>query len=226
MARGVILSTPCLTASTSSLLASFSKTPPKSFKLSLSSHLLHHHQPCTLPLTCCFSVSSSEAQCSIDLSKYREAFSRRMAMAGLKPHHRIALGVSGGPDSMALCVLTAGWKTAGANAVNTDSGGFIDGLLAIIVDHGLRAESKEEANIVCCRVSKMGIRCEIANCDWSSGKPKQGQLQEAARDMRYQSFQKVCAENQIGILLVAHHADDQVCLAILCLYLYLHSLSM
>ncbi|KAL4317009.1 hypothetical protein AHAS_Ahas15G0342200 [Arachis hypogaea] len=215
MARGVILSTPCLTASTSSLLASFSKTPPKSFKLSLSSHLLHHHQPCTLPLTCCFSVSSSEAQCSIDLSKYREAFSRRMAMAGLKPHHRIALGVSGGPDSMALCVLTAGWKTAGANAVNTDSGGFIDGLLAIIVDHGLRAENKEEANIVCCRVSKMGIRCEIANCDWSSGKPKQGQLQEAARDMRYQSFQKVCAENQIGILLVAHHADDQAELFIL-----------
>lgn len=78
-----------------------------------------------------------------------------------------ALGVSGGPDSMALCVLTAGWKTAGVDAVSTESGGFIDGLLAIIVDHGLRAESKEEANIVCRRVSEMGwskFCCFIRDC--------------------------------------------------------------
>jgi len=87
-----------------------------------------------------------------------------------------ALGVSGGPDSMALCVLTAGWKTAGVNSVGTDSSGFIDGLLAIIVDHGLRAESKDEANIVCNRVSQMGgskFGCFILDCivwsfDWSS----------------------------------------------------------
>lgn len=67
-----------------------------------------------------------------------------------------ALGVSGGPDSMALCILTADWKT---NGLNTDgqSCGFIDGLLAIIVDHALRAESKDEANIVSRRVSDMGI---------------------------------------------------------------------
>lgn len=138
-----------------------------------------------------------------------------MAMAGLKPHHRIALGVSGGPDSIALCVLTAAWKTAAGNAVTTENGGFIDGLLAIIVDHGLRAESKEEANVVSNRVSKMGIRCEIASCDWPSGRPKQGQLQEAAREMRYQIFQEVCAKHQIGVLLIAHHADDQAELFIL-----------
>lgn len=54
---------------------------------------------------------------------------------------------------MALCVLTAGWKTAGLNAEN---GGLIDGLLAIIVDHGLREESKHEANVVSHRVSEMG----------------------------------------------------------------------
>ncbi|KAL2321276.1 hypothetical protein Fmac_030245 [Flemingia macrophylla] len=149
------------------------------------------------------------------MSKYTEAFSRRMAMAGLKPHHQIALGVSGGPDSMALCLLTARWKTAGGNAVKSENGGFIDGLLAIIVDHGLRTESKEEANIVSHRVSNMGIRCEIACCDWPSGRPKQGQLQEAAREMRYQIFQEVCAQHQIRVLLIAHHADDQAELFIL-----------
>lgn len=67
-----------------------------------------------------------------------------------------ALAVSGGPDSMALCVLTANWKTDGPNAVG-HLGGFIDGLLAVIVDHGLRAESRDEANLVLRRVSEMGI---------------------------------------------------------------------
>lgn len=58
---------------------------------------------------------------------------------------------------MALCVLTADWKSNALNAAE-DSSGFIDGLLAIIVDHGLRTESKEEANIVCNRVTQMGIQ--------------------------------------------------------------------
>jgi hypothetical protein len=70
----------------------------------------------------------------------------------------LALGVSGGPDSMALCVLTASLKTNGLNRAG-ESSGFIDGILAIIVDHGLRAESKDEANIVSNRVSQMGTLC-------------------------------------------------------------------
>ena len=57
---------------------------------------------------------------------------------------------------MALCVLTAGWKTNGIS--NGESGDFVDGLLAIVVDHGLRSESKDEANIVYNRVSQMGIQ--------------------------------------------------------------------
>lgn len=65
------------------------------------------------------------------------------------------MGVSGGPDSMALCALTAQWKTNGLNTTH-GTGGFIDGLSAIIVDHRLRAESEEEANTVSRRVSEMG----------------------------------------------------------------------
>ncbi|CAH2052685.1 unnamed protein product [Thlaspi arvense] len=151
---------------------------------------------------------------TVDETKYKELFNRRMAMAGLKPHHRIALGVSGGPDSMALCVLTAKWKAEGLSSVNKTDG-FIDGLVAVIVDHGLRQESKYEAELVCSRVSEMGIRCEIARCDWVNGKPKQGHLQEAAREMRYQMISNVCFRQQIGVLLIAHHADDQAELFIL-----------
>ncbi|KAK8970471.1 hypothetical protein KSP40_PGU008837 [Platanthera guangdongensis] len=141
-----------------------------------------------------------------------------MALAGIKPHHNVAslaaIGVSGGPDSMALCVLTAGWKSDGLVGKGSSSG-YIDGLLGIVVDHRLRPESAEEATIVQERVIKMGIRCEISCCNWSEGRPKLGNLQESARDMRYQIFQDVCVEKQIGVLLVAHHADDQAELFIL-----------
>ncbi|XP_038985030.1 uncharacterized protein LOC103710905 isoform X2 [Phoenix dactylifera] len=163
-----------------------------------------------LPLRRFFCHSSAPP----DMARYREVFARRMTMAGIKPHHRIALGVSGGPDSMALCVLTAGWKSEGRLGKNETSN-FVDGLLGIIVDHRLRPESTEEATQVRNRVNKIGIHCEIACCDWPDGRPKKGHLQEAAREMRYQIFQGVCIKQQIGILLVAHHADDQAELLIL-----------
>lgn len=56
---------------------------------------------------------------------------------------------------MALCVLMAGWKMDSLNATGKSST-FIDGLLAIVVDHGLRAESRDEANVVRNRVTQMG----------------------------------------------------------------------
>uniref|UniRef100_A0A7N0ZTH2 tRNA(Ile)-lysidine synthetase n=1 Tax=Kalanchoe fedtschenkoi TaxID=63787 RepID=A0A7N0ZTH2_KALFE len=166
-------------------------------------------QPKVAPLLR-FSCISATLHNLIDMPKYNATFAKRMAMAGLKPHHRIALGVSGGPDSMALCVLAANWKTSAV-----ENNGVIDGLLAVIVDHGLRTESRDEAFLVARRVSEMGIRCEIAQCEWLDGKPKQGHLQEAARDMRYQKLQEICVENGIRVLLVAHHADDQAELFIL-----------
>lgn len=148
------------------------------------------------------------------MSSYMDKFSKRMAMAGIKPHHRIALGVSGGPDSIAMCLLAANWKANGT-ASSGERRGFIDGILAVIVDHGLRGESEDEANCVSTRVSEMGIRCEIARCEWLDGRPKKGHLQEAARERRYQLLQNVCLKHHIGVLLIAHHADDQAELFIL-----------
>ncbi|XP_024979231.1 uncharacterized protein LOC112516426 isoform X4 [Cynara cardunculus var. scolymus] len=161
------------------------------------------------------SCSSNGGYEFIGLSKYKDTFSKRMAMAGLKPHHRIAVGVSGGPDSMALCLLVADWKSCGLNVASNGNNDMVDGLLAIIVDHGLRSESKDEAEMVQRRVLDIGIRCEIAHCKWSEGRPKLGHLQEAARDMRYEKLQHICSRHQIGVLLIAHHADDQAELFIL-----------
>ncbi|KAM5547754.1 hypothetical protein ABKV19_001963 [Rosa sericea] len=192
MAGGVILSSQ---TTTQTLLFSIPKIPFPLWKLPFISR----------QFSCRCSQTNQVA--AVDLAKYKEAFSRRMDMAGLKPHHRIAIGVSGGPDSMALCALTAYWKGQGYDGKCDE--GFIDGVLAIIVDHGLREESTEEASIVSNRVAKMGIRSDVACCDWEDGKPKQGHVQEAAREMRYRIFQNICIKNQIGVLLTAHHADDQ-----------------
>lgn len=71
------------------------------------------------------------------------------------------MGVSGGPDSMALCLLAAEWKTHGLNAALRQNKDVIDGLLAIIVDHGLRPESKEEAETVQHRILNMSTDFEL-----------------------------------------------------------------
>ncbi|GKV06607.1 hypothetical protein SLEP1_g18480 [Rubroshorea leprosula] len=210
MGRGLVLCYPTRAIARVSLLL------PKCKISFVSLNRLHHlcHAPRCVPSTRTFCKCAALQEQTIDITEYKDAFSRRMAMAGLRPHNRIALGVSGGPDSMALCVLAANWKTEGLNAVRKKDE-YIDGLLAIIVDHGLRAESRDEAILVRNRVSEMGVRCEIACCEWPDGKPKQGHLQEAARDMRYQMFQDLCVQNQIRVLLIAHHADDQAELFIL-----------
>ncbi|KMT03064.1 hypothetical protein BVRB_8g196230 isoform B [Beta vulgaris subsp. vulgaris] len=196
MARGVVtfLSPQIRTTAASTILAtSISMAYPCNLRNGVVSLFFHR------------SSSRFFCKCSQLPVEYTEAFSRRMEMAALKPHHRIAMGVSGGADSMALCALMAHWKTF-PNGGCFDSSGFVDGLLAIIVDHGLRLESKEEA---------VTVSRWIVHCDWPDGHPKVGHLEEKARDMRYNIFQDVCFQNEIGVLLTAHHADDQAELFIL-----------
>ncbi|KAJ1278903.1 hypothetical protein BS78_04G114700 [Paspalum vaginatum] len=163
--------------------------------------------------------ASSAATPSSSLAPYHASFARRMALAGIHPHYRIAVGVSGGPDSMALCVLAAAWKKEAGRKAGYEEGpvasAFVDGLLGVVVDHGLRPESADEARIVRGRVRGMGVECDIARCEWPDGCPRQGQVQEAAREVRYQKLLDICIKQQIGILLIAHHSDDQAELFVL-----------
>uniref|UniRef100_A0A0E0CIS8 tRNA(Ile)-lysidine/2-thiocytidine synthase N-terminal domain-containing protein n=1 Tax=Oryza meridionalis TaxID=40149 RepID=A0A0E0CIS8_9ORYZ len=115
---------------------------------------------CSSSASAAAAASASESACplpaSSGLAPYHRAFARRMALAGVHPHHRVAVGVSGGPDSMALCVLAAAWKKAVEGRKEEegegDASGFVDGLLGVVVDHGLRPESADEAQLVRDRV--------------------------------------------------------------------------
>lgn len=115
-----------------------------------------------------------------------------LARAGFPAGARLALGVSGGADSLALLLILQ--QLCG------------DQLVALTVDHGLRAAGAEEARYV----AQICAAREIAHhiLPWSGEKPAQN-IQAQARAARYALMQHWCAAHHVGWLATAHHADDQ-----------------
>ena len=107
----------------------------------------------------------------------------------------MAVGVSGGRDSLSLALLSHEWARPRGGRV-----------LALIVDHGLRPEAAAEAETTSALLAEHGIASEILR--WQGKKPVVG-LQEAARSARYKLLFEACRRRGILHLLVAHHADDQ-----------------
>jgi len=118
------------------------------------------------------------------------------ALGGFEPRSLIAVGVSGGPDSLALMILADRWAR--------ERGGEAWGL---IVDHRLRPESASEAATVAGWLAARGISHAILV--WEGEKPATG-IQEAARAARYRLLAGWCAEHGCVHLLTAHHRDDQI----------------
>lgn len=111
-----------------------------------------------------------------------------------KPPRKIAVAVSGGPDSMALLHL------AQAVMPRTE-------IHALTLDHGLRHESAQEAKQIAAWIADWP-RVTHHILKWKGNKPESG-IMEAARDARYDILCKWCGRNGIRQLWVAHHAGDQ-----------------
>ncbi len=107
----------------------------------------------------------------------------------------VAVGVSGGADSLAL-VLQAAEELAV----------FGRKIVALTVDHGLRPTSRLEAEYVAGLMQKYGIEHHILT--WTGKKPTTG-IEEAARQARYALITEWCSQNNVHVLLTAHHAKDQ-----------------
>ena len=107
----------------------------------------------------------------------------------------LAAAVSGGRDSLALVLLAHGWALARGGTV-----------LALIVDHGLRAGSATEAKATRATLKRLGISAAVLK--WTGAKPRSA-IQQAAREARYRLLFEACRARGILHLLVAHHADDQ-----------------
>ncbi len=124
------------------------------------------------------------------------AVARQMArFEPFEPSPILAVGVSGGADSMALALLADAWAKA--------RGG---GLLALTVDHGLRPGSADEARQVSAWLGQRGIAHETLA--WAGAKPTTG-IQAAARQARLALLGERCRAGGILHLLLAHHHGDQ-----------------
>lgn len=113
----------------------------------------------------------------------------------LSTEKTIAVAVSGGADSMALCLLLARFYGT-------------EKILALIVDHGLRPESGQEA----VQVQKWlaGHKINAVILPWqASSKPESG-LQDKARQARYDILLQHCKAQGCTALFLAHHGDDQI----------------
>ena len=109
---------------------------------------------------------------------------------------RVAVGVSGGPDSMALAHCLNIW--AGKAGMN---------LHALTVDHGLRPDSVQEAENVGVWLSTWE-HTEHSTLTWGGDKPA-SRIQEEARKARYRLMAEYCKAHNIGHLFLAHHQNDQ-----------------
>jgi tRNA(Ile)-lysidine synthase len=115
------------------------------------------------------------------------------------PGSRIVVGVSGGPDSMALLSilneLRRPWDLE---------------LIALYCHHGLRPAADQEADFV-------RRRAELWDCSFATArvdvrtyqKERKMSLQEAARSLRYEVFQSFLEKHRAQKLALAHTANDQ-----------------
>ncbi len=121
----------------------------------------------------------------------------RSLFANLGHWPELVLAVSGGPDSTALMVLAARWRRGLKRKPR---------LIAVTVDHGLRAESKREAAAVKRQAKALGL--EHRTLHWRGPKPATG-LQQAARTERYRLLAQAARRAGAGAILTAHTLDDQ-----------------
>jgi tRNA(Ile)-lysidine synthase len=111
----------------------------------------------------------------------------------IAPGARLGVAVSGGPDSLALLLLAATARPALVEAAT--------------IDHGFRAEGRDEAEMVAGVCERLGVPHAILTARWPE--TPTSAIQERARHERYRLLGYWAEERGLAALATAHHADDQ-----------------
>lgn len=117
----------------------------------------------------------------------------------LSPREVLVVGVSGGPDSLALLhVLAQGGVHPAAN------------LVAAYLNHQWRREAAAEAQFVYDTAAAWGVACRLGMADVPALAREWGlSLEEAGRRARYHFLAEIARQEGARVVAVAHHADDQ-----------------
>ena len=131
------------------------------------------------------------------LLKRVKLFFEQMAGFGAADCLTLVVGVSDGPDSLALLhVLTRIFPS--------------ERLVVGHVEHGLRETAVSDAILVENRATQWGVACTVKHVDVSEIAAKNSwSLEEAGRNVRYRFFAELAARVGATAVAVAHHADDQ-----------------
>ncbi|MCF8357201.1 MAG: tRNA lysidine(34) synthetase TilS [Prolixibacteraceae bacterium] len=112
-----------------------------------------------------------------------------------KPGDRLLVGISGGPDSVVLTRLIA--KTGNPFALAH-------------CNFNLRgADSDGDERFVQWLADDLGVECYLSSFPTKEYAAEKGiSVEMAARDLRYNWFDKICIENGFHRIVVGHHLDD------------------
>ena len=115
----------------------------------------------------------------------------------LPPATKLLIGVSGGPDSLALLhVLRAIYPP--------------DNLVVAHLHHGWRAAADADARFVTATAAAWHIPCHVEKVDVTAlARAARLSLEEAGRKARYDFFARLAGEVGAKAVAVGHHADDQ-----------------
>lgn len=127
-------------------------------------------------------------------------FDEALIAQNAPPGAPVLLALSGGADSCAALVLLADVCRRQGRPLS-----------AAHLDHGIRAESADDAAFCARLCAEFGVtlysrRVDIPALAASAGRG----LEETARDARYAFFAEVMAQEKIPVLVTAHHADDNL----------------
>lgn len=114
---------------------------------------------------------------------------------------KIVLGVSGGPDSIAMLnVLNDICKKE-----------FTFDIVVAHINHGLRENAKIDEEFVKQFCQKIGVECFVlhSNVKQIAEEEKRG-LEETGRKVRYDFFNKILKETNSNKIAIAHNSNDNV----------------
>jgi tRNA(Ile)-lysidine synthase len=115
---------------------------------------------------------------------------RLLGLDDLAEGTRVVVGCSGGPDSLALLAL--------ARARDLD-------VVAVYVDHGLRAGTAHDARVVRAAAAAVGASARVIEVAVDA----RANLEARARDARYEALTQAAHDAGAAAVLVGHTRDDQ-----------------